>query len=189
MFFAHLSDSRNMVDTAVIENENTTWGWIWVHLLQETLQPFQKLITIVASGFNMTVEDTADRQCRKNRVSIVWSQATYWRKYNKHAPLTPYKPSSFSSSHSRIAPAIESISCVEVDRGFISKDQLFRCHLSNFEHVCTASLLRSLCSRFGKLTKSANTKMYNGWSTHTRLFPIPSLLNVRQTVERESCRP
>lgn len=89
---AHLSNTFNMMDAAVIEDEHTMWGWIRVHYLQQTFQPVQKLFSVVTSCFDMAIDDPAGRNGQKHRI-----------------PYTTNKFSAFSRPQSLPTPAVLAI--------------------------------------------------------------------------------
>jgi hypothetical protein len=52
-----------MVNSAVVEDENTAWSRIAIHDLEQTLQPLNKLFTIVAANFDVRVNEAVDGYC------------------------------------------------------------------------------------------------------------------------------
>jgi hypothetical protein len=54
-----------MVNSAVVEDQNTAWGRIGIHNIKQTLQPFDKLFTIVAADFDVRVNEAVNRYCGK----------------------------------------------------------------------------------------------------------------------------
>jgi hypothetical protein len=58
--FAHLLDSLNFVDTAIVKYKNTVFGQVEIHSLQKAFEPQQKLVTVVTTCFDMTVDYTVN---------------------------------------------------------------------------------------------------------------------------------
>jgi hypothetical protein len=53
-----------MVDTAVIQDKDTVFPGIRIHHSQQTFKPQQELISIIASGFDMAVNDALSCESR-----------------------------------------------------------------------------------------------------------------------------
>jgi hypothetical protein len=54
-----------MVNSAVVKDQNTAWGRVGIHDLEQTLQPLNKLFTIVAANFDMRVNEAVNGYCGK----------------------------------------------------------------------------------------------------------------------------
>jgi hypothetical protein len=58
-----------MMYSTVVEDKDTLGGWICIHDRQDTLKPFHKLIAIVPTDLDMTVNNAIHCKCRKHRVA------------------------------------------------------------------------------------------------------------------------
>ncbi|KAJ7923950.1 hypothetical protein B0H13DRAFT_2399012 [Mycena leptocephala] len=61
----HLLNLVDMVNSAVVKDQNTAWGRIGIHDFEQTLQPLNKLFTIVAANFDMRVNEAVNGYCGK----------------------------------------------------------------------------------------------------------------------------
>jgi hypothetical protein len=57
------------MDTAVIKDEHTVFCGVWIHHGQETFEPQQELVSVVATCFDMAIYDALCRKCRQKGVS------------------------------------------------------------------------------------------------------------------------
>ena len=55
--------------STVIKNKDTVWGWVRVHHLEQTFWPFNKLVTVVSTHFDITVDNSTHFKCRKHGIS------------------------------------------------------------------------------------------------------------------------
>lgn len=66
LLLCQLSHTINMVNAAVIKDQNTTRPRIRVHEEKEVLDPCKKLVPIVAAFSDVAVDDSFDSEGRKD---------------------------------------------------------------------------------------------------------------------------
>jgi hypothetical protein len=57
------------MDAAIVENKDAVFSWVLVHHRQKAFKPQQELVAIVASSFDMTVNNTVGSDCGEERVA------------------------------------------------------------------------------------------------------------------------
>jgi hypothetical protein len=60
-----------MMNSTIIQDEDTARGWVGVHDRQYTLKPFHELITIITPNLDVTVDDAIYGECWKHGVTKV----------------------------------------------------------------------------------------------------------------------
>ena len=55
---------------AIVDDKNTLGAWVWIYLAHEALQILQELLSIVATYFDVTIDDSVNCNCGQQAVSI-----------------------------------------------------------------------------------------------------------------------
>ena len=56
--------------SAIVNDQNTLGAWVWIHLAHEALKILQELLSIVATYFDVTIDDSIHCNCGQQGVSI-----------------------------------------------------------------------------------------------------------------------
>jgi hypothetical protein len=54
-----------MMDRAIVHNEDTAHGWIWVHLLKKFSDEVEEGVAIESPKFNAATDDAVKCECRQ----------------------------------------------------------------------------------------------------------------------------
>jgi hypothetical protein len=62
---AHVLNFLDMMDSAVIQDQDTLWSRIRIHYFQEAIKPLDELFAIVTTNFDMCIDKTVHGDRRK----------------------------------------------------------------------------------------------------------------------------
>jgi hypothetical protein len=62
---AHVLNFLDMMDSAVIQDQDTSWSRIRIHYFQEAIKPLDELFAIVTTNFDMCIDKTVHGDRRK----------------------------------------------------------------------------------------------------------------------------
>lgn len=66
---AHFLDLVDVMDSTVVQDQNTPRSGIGVHDFKEALEPLNKLFTVIATDFDMRINETIDGDRWEKRIS------------------------------------------------------------------------------------------------------------------------
>lgn len=61
----HFLDVFDVMNSTVVQNQNTPWSGVWIHYLQEALKPLYELFPVVSTDFHVSIDEAVDCNSRQ----------------------------------------------------------------------------------------------------------------------------
>lgn len=75
--FTKFFHSKDMMYSVIVNDQNTLGAQVWIHFAHEALQILQKLLSIVPTYFDVTIDDFINCNCWQQGVSMVSSKSEW----------------------------------------------------------------------------------------------------------------
>src|SRR5271156_4904325 len=136
-----------MMDRAIVHNEDTAHGWIWVHLLKKFGDEVEEGVAVESPEFNAATDDAVKCECRQYGESrLKLSKKKQYRTSNE--PGTTDKMRQRLRSLPLLCPSELTVCVHLVDGALVNEHQVFSGLISNADDVFGAFVFTALDCNF-----------------------------------------